>query len=83
MQQKALDLLALAERDGDLRAAVAALRTALDTIELRARLAERMRAEPEPTVVLEVARAELGAKIDELAARLTALPAHAGREATP
>jgi len=85
MTAKACDLLARAEADGDLRCAVAALRELRETVELRARLAERMRAaepEPPPTFVVEYVREELGRKLEalseRLSERLTGLPAVAG-----
>ena len=77
MQGKALDLLARAEAEGDLRCAVAALRELREIVELRARLAERMlaaEAEQPPAIVVEV-RESLGRKLEELGARLASLPA--------
>lgn len=80
LKGKALDLLALAQADGDLRAAVLALRELRECVELLGRIAERLaeRAEADPQRHQD-ARDSLGAKLEALASRLATLPAVAGK----
>lgn len=75
MQGKALDLLARAEAEGDIRGAIVALKEARECVALRARLGAELRAAgPEGPVWLRVeytdARDDLGKKLDALAERL-------------